>query len=127
MKGRGWEEQRDNFKDWYKKRFKFRNCIYIIFDNRKNKCVYVGRSENGGNRPASHFDKKWVHSSFRIDVYGVKAKSQLSKLECLSIHRFEPKNNYVKAAKHDLDKHCPICKGNRTIKDEFNKIFRIRG
>jgi len=126
FKRTNWDEQKEIFDDWYNKKMNgYKNCIYIIFNNNR-KCVYVGRTETKGGRASSHFEKKWVPPSFRIDVYGVKAKSNLSKLECLAIHRFNPTQNSIKAAKHKREKHCPICIGNRIIKKEIRKIFRLR-
>ena len=125
IKGYGQENQKHNFDRWFKNNFIFSQpCIYFYW--RGNKCTYIGKTGSGGSRPSSHLEKRWSLGATRIDIYPVKSKSQLSKLECLAIHWFDPNENKKKASKSKYSKTCPKCKLNSEIRNELKKIFRLR-
>lgn len=124
-KGRGREEQKNNFKKWFDEKFGSKNCIYIFQDSR-GKCVYVGRTIVGGSRPAGHFEKYWFSKVRRIDVYSVKSYSQVPKIECLAIHLFEPQENKISATNPKWTKNCPLCEKKYYIKTELHSIFRLK-
>lgn len=126
VKGHGYERKRELFDTWFEKKFgDHRNCVYVFW-GKKRRCIYVGRTYGGKNRPRSHFDKGWFGRVKRIDIYPVRLASQLPKLECLAIHRFWPKENKQRAAREKWTKKCPMCRIHRDIHREVRRIFRLR-
>ena len=122
--GRGWKNQKALFEQWFQKTFPKQNdLVYVFWHNKR--CVYVGRTGNGGSRPSSHFAKKWCRIT-RIDVYPSKSKSQTPKLECLAVHRFEPSVNNYKPSRNKWTKKCQLCDVHQHIEADLRKIFRMR-
>lgn len=125
IKGHGIDEKRRLFEGWYENKLQQKqNCIYIFWD--KKKCVYVGRTGQGGSRPSAHFEKYWFLQTKRIVIYTITHRSQISKLECIAIHHFCPSRNKYKPATIKWNKQCPLCKIHRNIKEELHKIFRLK-
>jgi hypothetical protein len=125
VKGHGWEEKKKLFKNWYIKLNLKKGYVYAFWSQNKE-CLYVGKTGSGGARPTHHFEKLWFARVKRVTVYAVKSKSQIPKLECLAIHRFQPTINKKKAAKKKWTKACPLCRIHRSIKSELRRIFRFR-
>jgi len=126
VKGYGREEKRKIFNVWFVRRLgNHQNRVYIFWGKR-GKCIYIGRTGNGGSRPDDHFEKYWFGRTRRIDIYPVKQASQLPKLECLAIHRFLPAYNKTKAATQKWTKRCPMCRIHKDIQSELRSIFRFR-
>jgi hypothetical protein len=125
-KGKGWgiEEKKRTFDKWFESQISFPNCIYIFWAGRK--CKYVGRTIRGKGRPQSHFEKFWFLSITRIDIYSTSRASEVSKLECLAIHRFNPSENKKRAAGKKWTKKCPVCKVHKLIYSELKKIFKLK-
>ena len=123
-KGRGYREKRDSFKDWYEYEIESPVCIYVFW--RERDCMYVGKTANGAWRPSSHFDKVWFQSVTRVDIYSTRGRRPLSALECLAIHRFQPKINRFRPAKHKWTTKCQLCKLHREIEKELRSIFGRR-
>jgi hypothetical protein len=130
VKGHGCERQRKSFDQWFAKWFpqrsgKQQQCVYVFWGKR-GKCIYVGRTYGGKNRPRSHFDKRWFSEVKRVDIYPVRLASHLPKLECLAIHRFWPTKNKQRAAKEKWTKECPLCRIHQDIHNELHGIFRFK-
>jgi hypothetical protein len=124
--GHGHRKQMEKFDAWYAKKCgDFLNCIYIYWKGKKP--LYVGRTTKGGSRPSSHLSSKRTNGATRVDVYAVPKRSELSKLECLAWHRFDPSRNNVRPAGQKYDKKCPMCKVNKNIKSELSSMFRLKG
>jgi hypothetical protein len=125
-RGKGWgrDEKKRKFKDWFESKIPYSNCIYIFWAG--DKCVYVGRSIRGKGRAASHFVKHWFGYVTRIDVYSTSRASEIPKLECLAIHRFEPRENQNHSARVKWTKKCPVCEIHKDIKEELRSIFNFR-
>ena len=124
-KGWGWRARRDNFDDWFERHIPYPNCIYVFWQGRK--CRYVGRTVRGKGRPREHFAKRWCAHVTRVDIYSTSSASQVPKLECLGIHRFEPTENGPRASIPKWAKKCPVCKVHKLIRKEIRLIFRLRG
>ena len=123
-KGHGFEQKRRSFKDWYAREIGGPPCIYGLWKNRA--CLYVGKTTNGAGRLTSYFEKAWFQSITRVDVYAPRGKHALSALECLAIHRFQPRKNKFKAADRKWTQKCPLCFLHRNIERELRSIFRLR-
>lgn len=124
VKGWGRDEKRQLFNGWYEEHIPYRRCIYIFWKG--NKCVYVGKTKGGAGRPSAHFEKHWFSGATRIDIYALRGKKSLPALECLAIHRFQPRENKNKAQTAKWTKKCPLCKVHRDIKSELRSIFSLR-
>jgi hypothetical protein len=126
IKGRGPKEKEARFKDWFSTNFgNSRGFVYVFWGNH-GKCIYVGRTGSHEGRPSQHFEKYWFRSVKRVTIFSVNGKSQIPKLECLAIHRFQPTQNEKKAAKTKWTKACPLCKIHKYIEGELRDIFRLR-
>lgn len=123
-KGRGVEEKKRSFNEWFDYSISFPNYIYIFWAGRK--CKYVGRSVRGRGRPQMHFDKYWFGPVTRIDVYSTSKASEVPKLECLAIHRFAPSENKKRAANKKWTKKCPVCEIHERIRSELRRIFKLK-
>ena len=126
VKGRGFREKRKNFQHWLETQLPDVKGYVYSFWNQDKKCVYVGRTGNGGTRPTSHFEKVWFPPVRRIKIYPTDSISQLPKLECLAQHYFQPKENTNKAATKKWTKACPLCEVHQLIEEELRRIFRLR-
>lgn len=122
--GWGWKKQKKLFEEWFQKNYANQREVIYVFWN-KNKCLYVGRTGNGGCRPSSHFSEKWCRAT-RVDIYPSNSKSQLPKLECLAVHRFEPSENNYKPSDKKWTKKCPLCAVHKQIEGDLRKIFKIK-
>jgi hypothetical protein len=121
-KGFNLDAKRENFKKWYEKKFQRHKCsVYVFWTGRK--CVYVGKTEKGPDRIISHIYSKRFGNPTRIDVYLTHGKRDLPILECLAIHRFNPKINQMGASKKKFAAKCPLCKCRRQIKKELRRMF----
>ncbi|HAH20593.1 MAG: hypothetical protein A2Y00_02005 [Omnitrophica WOR_2 bacterium GWF2_43_52] len=123
--GRGWKPQKEKFDRWFNKEFPNQDELVYVFWN-KDKCLYVGRTGNGGSRPSSHFNRKDIPKITRIDIYPAKSKVYTPKLECLAVHHFEPRANAYKPSEKKWTKKCPLCAIHKQITAELRKIFRMK-
>jgi len=123
-KGHGIDAKRDSFKAWYEKRMGNTNCVYVFWAKRR--CVYVGRTRRGHDRPAGWFDRYWFQPVSRIDIYSVNQPSVVPKTECLAMHLFDPTENENWPAIGKYTKKCPICDATKDIDRELKSIFRLR-
>ena len=123
-KGWGRDAKRRNFDTWFERKIPFRNCIYLFWAD--STCLYVGRTVHGKGRPQAHFEKYWFSRVSRIDVYSTSKASEVPKLECLAIHRFNPTENRRKASKKKWTQKCPVCEVHQWIHDELRDIFALR-
>ncbi|MDH4226736.1 MAG: hypothetical protein OEV59_03125 [Deltaproteobacteria bacterium] len=124
VKGWGLEEKKNKFKRWLEKEIMFKNYIYIFWG--KKKCVYVGRTIGGKNRPTDHFEKYWFGRATRVDIYSTSLKSEVPKLECLAMHRFDPSENKNFPSLPLWSKSCPICDVHIDIERELRGIFNFK-
>lgn len=122
-KGRGPREKKEAFDEWFEARIGHKNCLYVFWRGRR--CIYVGRTARGGKRASSHFEKFWFQGVTRVDVYATRGKSSLPAMECVAQHRFNPKQNRVKAAAARWTKKCPLCAIHRDIRSELRGVFRL--
>lgn len=124
--GKGWsyDDKRSRFKSWYRAEINAKNCIYVLWNQKR--CVYVGKTTRGGGRIASHFDKRWFPWVTRIDIYETRGHRVLPALECVAIHRFQPLKNRAKAETKKWTRRCPLCEIHRGIESELKSIFRLR-
>jgi hypothetical protein len=123
-KGRGWREKKKAFGSWYARKIDHRNCVYVFWH--KTRCLYVGKTIRGRGRPQSHFSKIWFPRVTRVDIYSTSQRSQIPRLECLAIHRFNPSENRQKAAKTKWTKKCPVCAVHGEIRKELRRIFSLK-
>jgi hypothetical protein len=123
-KGWSWKEKKKKFKSWLIEECGYQNYVYVFWNAKK--CIYVGQSTQGKTRPDSHFEKRWFSPVTRIDILRVARKSEVSKLECLTIHHNKPKQNKNRPANSKWTKKCPVCKMHREIKGEMKRIFPFR-
>jgi hypothetical protein len=123
-KGWGRREKKKSFDHWFKKHINHPNCIYIFWKNKN--AVYVGRTIKGKSRPQNHFSEVWFPKVTRIDIFSTTSPTEVSKLECLAIHRFDPVENRMKASRPKSAKRCPVCVLRKEIKSELRNIFRLR-
>ncbi len=126
VKGRGADEKKKRFEEWFAAHFRrTKGFIYAFWGNHK-KSIYVGRTGSRGSRPSSHMEKGWFSQVQRITVFAVSGQSHIPKLECLAIHYFQPARNKNRAATRKWTKACPLCKTHRYIESELRAIFRFR-
>jgi len=125
-RNKGWNrnDKRNHFNTWFAKNIPYENCIYIFWKGRR--AEYVGRTLNGRGRPQSHFSEFWFNGTTRIDIYSTSQASQTPKLECLAIHRFEPKQNGQRASMPKWAKKCPVCKIHKLIEAELKDVFALK-
>ena len=124
-KGWGTDKKRAEFRAWARRKIDRDSGKVYVFWNAK-KCCYVGRTRGRGSRPSQHFKRGWFKRTTRIVVYIAPKKSDISRLECLAVHRFLPSRNKVKAAKENWTKKCPLCALHKKIKNELRRIYRFR-
>jgi hypothetical protein len=125
VKGRGPENKKVRFDEWFNNKFSGnKSVVYVFWGN--NRCIYVGRTGNGGERPSKHFEKHWFNQVKRIDIYSARTATYNSKLECLAQHYFQPIKNKYKASKPKYMKSCPLCIIHKNIKKELRQIFRFK-
>ncbi len=135
VSGKGVQAKKRNFAEWYKSEntsqkvdwwFNGRvpkNLIYIFWGNNK-KCLYIGRTGNGGSRPLSHFTKYWFAGAKQIEIIHTGNSKRLNKMECLAIHYHQPKYNLKKSARQQRSHICPICDNQKYLEKEMKKIFK---
>ena len=125
-KNKGWGRIKKikSFNKFFKNKIHFENYIYVFLYGKK--CKYAGRSLAGGTRPETHFEKYWFDGVTRINIYSTSQPTQVPKLECLAIHKFEPSVNRNKPSFSKGDKLCPICENERYIKQELKSMFKLR-
>lgn len=123
-KGHGRDAKKRHFKTWFQEHIEYRNCIYAFWDGRR--CLYVGKTETGAGRIASHFVKFWFGKATRVDVYATRGRRVLPALECTAIHRFLPSYNKSKAESKKWTRKCPLCKVHKGIETELKDIFQFR-
>ena len=125
-KGKGWgvDAKKKNFKQWYERHIRTRNCVYAFWS--RSKCVYVGRTLNGKGRPTSHFDKRWFGSITRLDIYGFDRKREVPRFECMLTHRHRPTQSKIRPATKKYYARCPICEARKKIRNEMRSLFRLR-
>jgi hypothetical protein len=118
-------ERRTKLRAWLKHRVPaHRGKVYVFWED-PSRCLYVGRTL-GRRRPAHHSKRDWFARARRIDVYYTRNKSAVPSLECLAIHRFDPSENKVKAAKQKGARKCQLCQVTRKIRKELRHIFQLR-
>lgn len=124
-RGKGFklDAKKKTFKNWYEKIFRHKKCsTYIFWTGRK--CLYVGKTEKGPDRIISHIYSKRFGNPDRIDVYSTSGKRDLPILECLAIHRYDPKiNKNRKSPKKKFTPKCPLCKRNNQIEKDLRRMF----
>jgi hypothetical protein len=124
-KRRGTDEKRREFRTWARKEIdKSSGKVYVFWHDKK--CCYVGRTRGRGSRPSRHFKRGWFKGTTRIDVYMAPRKGDISRLECLAVHRFLPSRNKIKVSKENWTPKCPLCALHKKIKTELRRIFRFR-
>lgn len=123
-KGHGVPAKRNTFGKWYQTEIASRNCVYAFWSG--SKCLYVGRTLNGEGRPSSHFSKYWFAKATRLDVYGIRLKTKVPRFECMLTHQFDPYHADKTPSAKKYTAYCPICVGKKDIKDEVERIFRLK-
>lgn len=124
-KGRGTVGKREQFRSWAKRKInRHSGKVYVFWHDKK--CCYVGRTRGRGSRPSQQFKKRWFKRTTRIDVYMAPRKGDISRLECLAMHRFLPSRNKIKASKENWTPKCPLCALHKKIKTELRRIYSFR-
>jgi len=124
IKGRGTDNKKKLFNQWYKKLNIKKGCVYLIQCGKKY--LYVGRTDTSGNRPQDHFIKKWFPNKGRITIFEIKGQSHIPQIECLAVHYFQPLKNVNMPASKKWKKACPLCERLKVIKEELRKIFKLK-
>ncbi len=108
ISGRSFKNKEENFKVWFNDHFgDTKSYIYAFWTKGKKTCLYAGRSGNGVNRCAGHFNDIEVRNAEWVEIYKVN-KQDLVKMECLTIHHFNPKYNENKAASQKFKASCRV-------------------
>jgi hypothetical protein len=123
-KGWGWYKKRDSFNAWYLTRKFPEFCVYRMMGKR-NRCIYIGRTGGGGDRPAQHFEKTWFSKVSRIEIYPFASKSKVPRFECLLSHRDYPERLFVKPSMKAYHAHCPICDTQTAVRKELLRLFPV--
>lgn len=125
-RGKGWDRQtkKRTFKLWYDKNITTKNCVYVFWNNKR--CLYIGRTLNGKGRPIAHFEKHWFNRATRIDIYGFERKRDVPRFECLLTHKCHPKHSKIRPSQKRYYSKCPICEGDKLIRNQVKYIFRMR-
>lgn len=123
-KGWGAENKKKKFNSWFEKNIESDGLVYIFWGKGK-KCLYVGRTIKGKQRPQSHFHRDWFKEARRIDVFTATPKN-IPMMECLATHRYNPTQSKIKPSKKKYFKKCPICETHKKIQQEVRSIFRLR-
>lgn len=118
------EKKKSLFIDWYNRTIDNDSCVYIFF--KKDRALYVGRTENGKNRPASHFDTFRTTGVTRVTIHKINNVSQLGKLECLTWHNLRPMHNKKTPPNNLYEKKCPLCEIHDYIASELKEIFNFK-
>lgn len=71
VKGRGPEDKKAKFEEWFAAHFRKRKGLIYAFLGNKNKCIYIGRTGSHGSRPSSHFDKYWFSGVKRATIFSI--------------------------------------------------------
>lgn len=124
IKGRGEDEKRNLLNEWYERKVNHEYCVYGFWG--RGECLYVGSTTRGGNRPAEHLGKIRFRKATRVVVYPVTNSSEIPRLECLAVHKFNPKCNKRTPARKRWTKRCRICEMKKLIKGEVRSIFNLR-
>lgn len=118
-------DKKREFRTWARREIdKESGKVYVFWHDKK--CCYVGRTRRRGSRPSQHFKSKWFKGTTRIDVYMAKRKGDISRLECLAVHRFLPSQNKIRASKEKWTSKCPLCALHKKIKNELRRIYKFR-
>jgi hypothetical protein len=120
-KGHGRHSKKANFKKWYDRRIGKDACVYGFF--RRNRCLYIGRTEHGGGRPAAHFDRHWFGAATRVAIFVPEQKRSVQMLECLAIHLFQPTYNRAKSTRKRFRSKCPVCSTVRQTRRDLLRLF----
>jgi len=123
-KGWGYRQKKQSFNTWFNDHISGKNCIYVCWNKRD--CIYVGKTTKGPRRISGHFEKIWFNKVTRIDVYESRGRRYLPALECIAVHRFQPKENRSKAETKKWTRKCPLCDIHKNIEHELKAIFRLR-
>jgi hypothetical protein len=123
-KGHGLSAKKRSFKKWYDEHIETKNNVYVFWKGKR--CLYVGRTLNGKNRPTSHFEKHWFGTCTRVDVYGFYGKRNVPCFECMTTHKWYPQYSKITPAAKKYGRVCPICEGWDYIEDEVKMIFRLK-
>jgi hypothetical protein len=100
------------------------NFIYVFWGKHK-KCLYVGRTTKGINRPANHFLSYWLKDAGKVEIFPILNKKNLNKAECLAIHFFQPEINKTKFASIvGKSPKCPVCNQLRLVKKELSIFLK---
>lgn len=115
VEGHGRDPQRYNFTRWFKKELgDCRNFVYTFKDS-AGKYIYIGRTQNGRQRPANHFKVYWFNEVKRIEIL-LMNKTAVPLVECLLIHRHSPKRNkQPQGQKQHYARKCFICQIHKDI------------
>lgn len=62
-KGFGARAKAKNFKEWYDKKIKTKNCVYAFWNG--SRCLYVGRTLSGKGRPYESLPKVLVRTNYK--------------------------------------------------------------
>jgi hypothetical protein len=123
-KGYGLSAKQNSFKLWYDAHIKTKNNVYIFWNG--SRCLYVGRTLNGKNRPTSQFEKYWFGKCTRVDVYGFHGKRKVPCFECMATHKWRPQFSKITPASKKYYRVCPVCEGKGFIENEVKSLFRLK-
>ena len=124
VRGWGWKNKRENFKNWSEANIHAENWVYAMWKGQS--CLYVGRTVKGRNRPMNHFEKAWFQPTTRIDVYTFSAPREIPRFECLMQHKLEPTRTDNKPAKEGYALKCPVCEEQRYVRLQVQALFPLR-
>lgn len=57
-----------------------------------------------------------------VEVYGVRGKSYLPRVECLLVHLYEPRDNKVQPASQKWGKACPVCRLHDRVRERLHSL-----
>lgn len=121
-KGKGFliDERKARFKRWYRDRLGPGPAVYMFWQGKR--CLYVGRTEGGGGRPASHFDQHWFRKATRIVVLIPSHRRHVASLECLAMHLHDPLKNKARSSRKPYRSRCPVCVQTKRMLREFDAL-----
>ncbi|HEV2182543.1 MAG TPA: hypothetical protein VGR39_02575 [Candidatus Acidoferrales bacterium] len=100
------------------------HLAYVSFAGR-DRCLKVGRSDNGYGRIVSQQDAYYFRDASRVEVYFPKyrKKSMLPALECALTHLYDPYHYYQKPAARKYRQTCPACHAMKVVRKVARALY----
>lgn len=101
-----------------------KNLVYVFWKGKT--CLYVGQSAKGVAGGGGLWKEYFWRNGTRIEVFSSRNYRQLSALECLAGHLYDPKHSTYKPPKHPYDTPCPVHEKLKDLRYELRRTFALR-